>query len=198
MTGWLVAAGVLLLAGAAAAVAGYRGLVCGALTLDTGWGRRVRPLGPLTVPVAAARQQVYDLLIQPYLGRPTRALQEKVQVLERGGDMVLAAHRTPVGRRLVAVTVETVRFTPPERIDFRLLRGPVPHVVEYFELVAEPGGTTRVEYRGELGTDGWAAGAWWGRLVARSWMAAVRASLAAVKAEAERRPAGRGSLPPSE
>jgi len=81
-------------------------------------------------------------------------------VLERGSDLVLAAHRTPVGRRLTAVTVETVRFTPPERIDFRLLRGPVPHVVEYFELVDEPGGTTRVEYRGELGTDGWALGAW--------------------------------------
>ena len=159
MTGWLVAVGILLLCGAAA-VAGYRGLVSGALTVDTGRGRRVRPLGPLTVPVAAPRQQVYDLLTQPYLGRITRALQQKVQVLERGSDLVLAAHRTPVGRRLTAVTVETVRFTPPERIDFRLLRGPLPHVVEYFELVDEPGGTTRVEYRGELGTDGWALGAW--------------------------------------
>ena len=34
--------------------------------------------------------------------------------------MVLAAHRTPVRGRLVATTVETVRFTRPGRIDFRL------------------------------------------------------------------------------
>jgi len=47
------------------------------------------------------------------------------------------------------------------------------------------------DYRGELGTDGWAVGAWWGRLVARAWEAAVRSSLAAVKAEAERQPANR-------
>jgi len=191
MTGWLVVVAVVVLAAVAAAVAGYRALVTGALTVDTGWGRRVRPLGPLAVPIAAPRQQVYDLLTQPYLGRASRALQEKVQVLERGSDMVLAAHRTPAGRRLTAVTVETVRFTPPERIDFRLLRGPVPHVTEYFHLVHEPAGTTRVEYRGELGTDGWAVGAWWGRLVARAWEAAVWSSLAAVKAEAERQPASR-------
>jgi hypothetical protein len=165
--------------------------VSGKLTIDTGWGRRVRPLGPLDVSIAAPRRQVYDLLTQPYLGRATRALQEKVQVLERGSDMVLAVHRTPAGPRLTAVTVETVRFTPPERIDFRLLRGPVPHVTEYFQLIDESGETTRVEYRGELGTDGWAVGTWWGRLVARAWEAAVRSSLNAVKAEAERQPAGR-------
>jgi hypothetical protein len=191
MTGWLMLAAVVVLAGGGAAVAGYRGLVSGKLTVDTGWGRRVRPLGPLNVSIAAPRRQVYALLTQPYLGRATHALQEKVQVLERGSDMVLAAHRTPAGRRLTAVTVETVRFTPPDRIDFRLLRGPVPHVTEYFQLIDESGETTRVEYRGELGTDGWAVGAWWGRLVARAWEAAVRSSLNAVKAEAERQPVSR-------
>lgn len=72
-----------------------------------------------------------------------------------------------------------------------MLRGPVPHVVEYFQLTDDADGTTRVDYRGELGTDGWAVGAWWGRLVARAWQAAVQASLAAGKAEAERRTSGR-------
>ena len=33
---------------------------------------------------------------------------EKVEILERAGQMVLAAHRTPVGSRLTAVTVDTV------------------------------------------------------------------------------------------
>lgn len=171
-------------------ILGYLGLVGGALTLDIGWGRRVRPLGPLSVRVAAHREDLFDLLAQPYLGRAPRALQEKVQVLERGTDMVLAAHRTTVGKRLTAVTVETVRFTRPERIDFRLLRGPVPHVVEHFLLTAESEGVTQLDYHGEMGTDGWAIGAWWGRLVAHKWEAAVAATLASVKAEAERRSAG--------
>ncbi len=160
------------------------------MTIDTGWGRRVRPLGPITMNIAAPREAVFDLLAQPYVGRTTRALQEKVQVLERGTDMVLAAHRTEVSRRLTAVTVETVRLARPERIDFRLVRGPVPHVVEYFQLSTDATGGTELEYRGELGTDGWAIGAWWGRLVARAWERAVESSLAAVKAEAERRAGG--------
>src|SRR5215470_5405683 len=137
--GYLVAG-----AGLAGVVAGgYLGLVTGALGLDLGVGRRTRPLGPQTVEIAAPRQLVFDLVAQPYLGRTTRAVQDKVQVLERGSDMVLAAHRTPVrspvpGHRLVAVTVETVRFQPPERVDFRLVRGPVPHVVETFTLTEHP------------------------------------------------------------
>ncbi|MGH3464327.1 MAG: hypothetical protein ACRDP9_22895 [Kribbellaceae bacterium] len=48
-----------------------------------------------------------------------------VEVLERGIDMVLAAHCTPIRGRLRATTVETVRFQPPALIDFRLVRGPV-------------------------------------------------------------------------
>jgi hypothetical protein len=59
--------------------------------------------------------------------------------------MVLAAHFTPLGGRLglVAQTVETVRFTRPERVDFRLVRGPVPHVVEAFVLTSKPVGPAR-------------------------------------------------------
>ena len=188
MAVWLVVAVVLILGGTALVVL-YRGLVSGTVTIDTGWGRRVRPLGPITMHIVATREAVFDLLAQPYVGRTTRALQEKVLVLERGTDMVLAAHRTQVNRRLTAVTVETVRFTRPERIDFRLVRGPVPHVVEYFHLSTDAG-STGLEYHGELGTDGWAIGAWWGRLVARAWERAVESSLAAVKAEAERRAGG--------
>jgi hypothetical protein len=62
----------------------------------------------------------------------------------------------------------------------------VPHVVEQFVLRDTAGGT-EVEYVGELGTDLWALGRLWGRAVAQRWEAAVRASLDAVKAEAEKR-----------
>jgi hypothetical protein len=169
-------------------VAVYRLLVRGALTLDLGVGRTVRPLGPLTVSIAAPRELVFELISGPYLQRTPRALASKLHVLERGSDMALAEHFTQVGPR-VATTLETVRFTPPSRVDFRLVRGPVPHVVEQFELRELEGGT-ELEYRGELGADFWALGRWWGDRVARRWEAAVRTSVDAVKVEAERR-AGR-------
>jgi len=81
----------------------------------------------------------------------------KVEILERTGQMVLAAHRTPVGARLTAVTVETVSLDPPNRMGFRLLRGAAPHVVETFTFDEIADGT-RLTYTGELGTDLWRLG----------------------------------------
>ncbi len=66
--------------------AGYVGLVTGACPLDLGIGRRVRPLGPQLVEVAAPREAVFDLIAEPYLGRAPRALADKVRVLERGSE----------------------------------------------------------------------------------------------------------------
>jgi hypothetical protein len=173
-------------AAALGAVAGlWALLVRGSLGLDVGVGRRLRPLGPLTVPIGAARETVFDVVSAPYLGRTPKALGDKLHVLERGSDMVLAAHFTQV-RGLVATTVETVRFERPSTVHFRLVRGPVPHVVEQFVL-HDRGDATALEYRGELGTDFWALGSWWGERVARRWDAAVRSSLESVKLEAERR-----------
>ncbi|MGP3999307.1 SRPBCC family protein [Streptomyces sp. 8N706] len=183
-------AGAWAVGAAAVAAGGYAGLVSGALPVDLGVGRRIRRLGPQTVDIAAPQEVVFEVIAQPYLGRATRAMQEKVQVLERGSDMVLAAHYTPLGGRWTAVTVETVRFTRPERIDFRLVRGPVPHVVEAFVLTMRASGT-RLVYEGELGTDLWAVGQRWGQLVARRWEDTVAASLTSVKEEAERRAARR-------
>lgn len=168
-------------------VLAYVGVVTGAVPVDLGVGRRVRRLGPQTVEIEAPRELVFDIIATPYLGRQPRAVAEKIQILERGDDLVLAAHKTPLrGGRLVATTVETVRFERPDRVHFRLVRGPVPHVVEQFVL-EDVEGTTRLEYRGELGTDLWFLGSWWGRLVARSWERTVARSLEAITTEAERR-----------
>jgi len=103
----------VLAGGGAAAAAGagaYLGLISGAMPLDVGIGRRMRRLGPLTVDVEAPRELVFEVIVAPYAERAPRALREKVEVLERSSDMVLAAHRTPIRGRLVATTVETVRF----------------------------------------------------------------------------------------
>jgi hypothetical protein len=137
----------------------YRLLVRGALTIDTGLGRRVRQLGPVGFEIAAPREVVFDVVAAPYLGRTPRALGGELEVWDRGSDMVLAAHFTEV-KCGSATTVETVRFDRPQRVDFRLVRGPVPHVVESFLL--EPGERgTRLIWQGELGTDFWSVGAWW-------------------------------------
>jgi hypothetical protein len=171
-----------------AGTAAYVGLVTGRISLDLGIGRRTRPLGPLVVDIAAPRDVVYDVATAPYAERRPRTMQEKVQIVERGDGMVLAAHRTPVGGGLVAVTVETVTFDPPARIGFRLVRGPVPYVAETFELTEELGtGTgTRLTYTGDLGTDLGRPGELWGDLVARSWVATVAASLESIRVESER------------
>jgi hypothetical protein len=188
----------LTAAGLAAAGAGglYLGLVTGALPVDIGLGRTTRPLGPLSIEVAAPRETVFDVIAAPYDVRASRAMQAKVAVLERGSDLVLAAHYTPIRGRLRATTVETVRFSRPDRVDFRLVRGPVPYVVETFWL-RDRHETTLLEYEGELGTDLWQLGARWGGVVARRWQAVVQESFAAVKAEAERRVAvGTQGRPP--
>ena len=179
-----------LAASAGLALAGrglYRLVARGQLTLDTGIGRRVQPLGPVDFVIAAPREVVFDVIATPYLDRTPKALQEELAVWERGSDMVLAAHFTEV-KCGMTTTVETVHFERPERIGFRVVRGPIPHVVESFTLHGEDGGT-RLRWEGELGTDFWAAGEWWGERVARQWERAVRRSIAAVATEAERRAA---------
>ena len=146
LAGSLVAAGAALVARAG-------------LTLDIGVGRRLRPLGPIALDIAAPPELVFD---------------------------VLAAHFTPLAPGLTVTTVETVRFERPRRVTFRLVKGPVPHVVERYELRASGSGTA-FEYRGELGTDLWALGACWGAFVAPSWQRTVANSLDGIRTEAERR-----------
>ena len=169
-------------------------LSTGRLTLDTGWGRRMRSLGPQLVRIQAPREMVFDLAGVPYLSQnPPRELRDKVEVLERGDDVVIAAHKTRAGV-FTTVTVESVSFTRPERIAFRLLRGPVPFVAERFLLrETEGGAATELEYSGELGTDFWGVGAAWGALVARYWERTVANALESLKVSAERT-ANRGTV----
>jgi hypothetical protein len=54
-------------------------------------------------------------------------------------------------------------------------------------LLAPVDAGTELTWEGELGTDFWALGSWWGDRVARQWERAVRTSVAAITAEAERR-----------
>jgi hypothetical protein len=163
----------------------YRRLVAGDLSLDLGAGRTVRPLGPIELRVQAPREVVFEVIAVPYLETMPASLEGKIEILERSDQMVLAAHRTPVGGA-VATTVETVRFERPSAVHFRLVRGPVPLVLEAF-LLEDEGEETSLRYRGELHADLWSIGRWWGGLVARRWDEAVASSLEQIKAVAEER-----------
>jgi hypothetical protein len=162
-------------------------VVRGLVVIDAHVGRRQRRLGPIERDIAAPPEQVFDIIASPYLGRTPRAMHDKLEVLQRGSDMVLAAHRTPT-RLGTATTVETVRFDRPSRVEFRLVRGPVPEVTESFELRAVESGTHFI-YSGELNTDFWTVGQWWGAIVARVWERTVETSIASIAGEAERRAA---------
>jgi hypothetical protein len=174
--------------GLAAAGAGvlYVGSATGALTVDVNVGRRTRRLGPIERRIAAPRETVFDVIASPYLEKTPHAMESKLRVVERGTDLVLAEHFTPIGYGLRAVTVEVVRFERPSRIDFRLVRGPVPHVVETFELTATDDGTD-FHYSGEIGADFWAVGRWWSDVVGARWERTVERSLDDITVEAERR-----------
>jgi hypothetical protein len=185
------AAWAAVLAGTSAAIAAgvYVLVAKGALTIDLGIGRRILPLGPLDVAIDAPRETVFDVISAPYLARTPHAMERKLHVLERTGDMVLAAHYTDVGP-LTTTTVETVAFERPERVRFRLVRGPVPHVAEEFVL-RERDGACDLHYTGEIGADLWGFGEWWSRTVRRHWERTVQASLSEIRIEAERRAAVR-------
>ena len=171
------------------AAAGYVGLVTGACPIDLGIGRRVRPLGPQLVDMAAPHEMVFDVIAEPYLGRAPQCWPRSCGFWNAAATWCWRPTSPRWGRLgLVAQTVETVRFTRPERVDFRLVRGPVPHVVEAFVLTEQAGGAgTRLAYDGEIGADLWLLGQRWCALVAGRWEQTVAASLAAIKAEAERR-----------
>lgn len=178
----MIAAGASTAAGAAFLMSRGR------LSLDVGWGRSIHLLGPIAVSIAAPRDLVFDHIAGPYLGRTPAALREKLAVLERADDMVVAEHRTKLPW-MDAITVESVRFQRPERVSFRLLRGPVPYVVEEFVLKEQDDGTL-FTYRGELGADLWLLGRFYGgRVVRPAWERVVRASIEDIKAATEQRAA---------
>jgi hypothetical protein len=185
----VIALVVLLLLILVSAIAGlvriYLLLVRGAITVVRPKHRSTKALGPIRVRVSAPRDVVFDTIAAPYLGRAPASLKDKLEVLDRWDDTVLAAHHTPTPRG-ISTTVETVRFIRPERVEFRLLQGPVSHTTEHFHLREVEGGT-EIEYAGELGVDLPLIASWYAKKVVPIWNRTVERSLEGVKASAEER-----------
>lgn len=185
MMRWLAGFGV----GAAGVGAGLVSLMAtGRLTLDLGWGRTYHQVGPITARIEAPRSVVFEQIAGPYLGRTPREARDRLQVWERGEDMVVARHVSQVSF-YSAETVESVRFEEPGRVVFRHLRGPVPHAVEEFVLSEDDDAEiTHFEYRGELGIDFWFLGRLAGRYwVVPEWERQVRPHVDELVDQAERR-----------
>lgn len=158
----------------------------GRLTIDLGWGRTRHALGPIELKIDAPRAVVFDVVASPYLGRTPLELREQLEVLERGSDLVVAAHHTRLSL-LTSTTVESVRFEAPDRISFRVLRGVAPSVTEEFAFDEADGGTV-MHYQGELAMDFWIFGRLAGQfLVKPTWEKVVRRHLGDVKRIAEER-----------
>ena len=166
----------------------YRLLASGAATVDVGIGRRTQRLGPLSWRIGASREAVFD---GPLSGADTACAPGQTGGMGAGlghgarGALHLRemwSHDDRGNGSLLASRADRLPRCPR----------PVPHVIESFVLDAVDEGTS-LTWDGELGTDFWVLGAWWGSRVARSWEKAVRSSLDAVVAEAERRNRGRES-----
>ena len=141
----------------------FLALAMGRLHLDLSFGRSLHQLGPITTTIHAPRELVFEMIAAPYLGRSPAAA-AGIEVLARSERLVVARHHTKV-HFYTAQTTEAVDFTPPSRIGFRHLTGPVPHALEEFVLRSTDAGT-ELHYGGELGIDFFILG----RIAARRWV----------------------------
>lgn len=185
MTGLWIAVGVLTAFLVAWGAALFLALAMGRMHLDLDVGRSFHQLGPITATIRAPRELVFEIIAAPYLGRSSTS---QIEVLVRSANLVVARHQTRV-HFYTAQTTETIDFTPPTRIGFRHLIGPVPYAVEQFELEETDAGT-KLRYSGEIGIDffilGRVAGRYW---VRPQWEHVVAAHVEDVKARAEGRAA---------
>jgi hypothetical protein len=198
VTALWIAVGVLAALMVAWSAALFLALAMGRLHLDLGVGRSLHRLGPVTATIRAPRELVFELIAAPYLGRGSAP---GIEVLASGGELVVARHHTKV-HFYTAQTTEAVDFTPPARVGFRHLCGPVPHAVEEFVLEETDAGT-ELRYSGEIGIDFFILGRIAGRHWVRpQWERVVSAHIADLKERAEaratRREARESSAPTGE
>jgi hypothetical protein len=187
VTGLWIAVGVLAALLLALSAGLFLALAMGRLHLDLGLGRSFHQLGPITATIRAPRELVFEIIAAPYLGRSSVP---GIEVLARGEGLVVARHETRV-HFYTAQTTEAIDLTPPTRVGFRHLSGPVPHALEEFALEQTDLGT-ELRYSGEIGIDFFILG----RIAARHWVrpqweGVVSAHIHDVRQRAEARAARR-------
>jgi hypothetical protein len=189
VTGLWIAVGLLALLLLTFSVGLFLAVAMGRAHLDLGFGRSLHQLGPITATIRAPRELVFELIAAPYLGRSSAP---GIEALARGEGLVVARHHTRV-HFYTAQTTEVIDLTPPTRVGFRHLSGPVPHALEEFALEETDAGT-EFRYSGELGIDffilGRIAGRYW---VRPQWERVVSAHIDDLKQRAEDKAAFRAA-----
>ena len=181
MTGLWIAVAVLAALLLTLSAGLFLALAMGRAHLDLGVGRSPHQLGPVITTIRAPRDLVFEIIAAPYLGRSSVP---GIEVLARSERLVVARHHTRV-HFYTAQTTEVIDFTPPWRVGFRHLSGPVPHALEEFVLEESDAGT-ELRYSGELGIDfyilGRIAGRYW---VRPQWERVVAAHIEDLRQRAE-------------
>ncbi len=141
------------------------------------------PLPSLSLPIRARLELVFQLIAA--VGQGPDARHARVQ--ERPApDRLIVEFTTRVLGRTVR-TLEEVRLHPPDRITYRLLRGPLPEVEEEFRLEASDPGVI-LRYAGTYRPhDPWPRALFDRLVVPRIYRAAVCRSMEQIKRAAEER-----------
>jgi hypothetical protein len=185
MTALWIVVGVLAALIVVSSAALFLALAMGRMHLDLGVGRSYHQLGPITATIRAPRELVYEVISAPYLGR-SRA--PGLEILARSEHLAVARHHTKV-HFYTSQTTEIVELTPPTRVSFRHLCGPVPHALEELVLEQTDAGT-ELRYSGELGVDFFILGRIAGRRwVVPQWEHVVSAHIEEIRGPAEARAA---------
>ncbi len=145
--------------------------------------RREFALPSLRLSISARRELVFQLISA--VGQGPDA--SHARVVERpSSDRAIVEFTTPVFGRTVR-TLEEVMFLPPDRITYRLLRGPLPGVHEEFRLEPADGGTV-LYYSGGFQAHGpWPRTVFDRLVVPRIYRRAVWKSMQDIKRAAEDR-----------
>ena len=144
---------------------------------------------PYQVQIQADRRLVFQYLTAFGVGGP--GSRESSKVLRDEGNRKLVEFHLEVrglfgGTKRVR-TVEWVTLNEPESIDFEGVTGPLPLLLDRFEL-EEDGGCTVLRYRSTVGAHGWVFGWPIAMLIARPMVKRhMRAHLAEVKERVEAR-----------
>ncbi|MGI8659124.1 MAG: SRPBCC family protein [Candidatus Limnocylindria bacterium] len=106
------------------------------------------PIPPVRAHIAAPRELVFEMAAAVGGSLPDGPPHAS-ELVSRNGDVLIVRFSAPAPFRFFGF-VEEVTLSPPTRIDYRVLKGPLDHVEESLEF-HEDAGMTTVIYGGVVG-----------------------------------------------
>lgn len=111
-------------------------------------GEMSEPIPPVHIEINAPRELVFEMA-SAVGGSLPDGPPHASELIRRDGNVLVVRFSAPAPFRFFGF-LEEVTLSAPSRIDYRVLEGPLDHVVEWLDF-AEDGGTTTVTYAGEVG-----------------------------------------------